>query len=327
MVYRRGKVVRQGRALSFYYFAPTTTIVRIPQGANEAPFFFEHSTVDYQIATVQGHVVYGISAPDKAAERVDFRLTTDGNYYASDAPEKLADIVVNSAGMLVAEYLRGVSLSEALRGAEDLASRLRQRLTDSPVIQSLGLEVVDVIVDHIKPAPETARALEAKAREEIMQEADVAMHRRRTASVSQDREIKEAELETEKTVALRRREIIETEMETRRVEQERNHELERAQTEAEIQQAQRRKELIQQEADNTRVTADAKAYATRTVINALGDVDARVLEAIATSGMDSHKLVARAFRELARNAEKIGNFTLTPDLLRDVLEQRPSRRS
>jgi hypothetical protein len=56
--YKRGKVVREGAGLSFFYFAPTTSLVRIPMGSVDVPFIFAEVTADFQSVTVQGQLTF-----------------------------------------------------------------------------------------------------------------------------------------------------------------------------------------------------------------------------------------------------------------------------
>ena len=51
MVYKNGQIKRQGRGLSFFYYAPTTSIVTIPVGSNSLPLIFSEITRDYQKIT------------------------------------------------------------------------------------------------------------------------------------------------------------------------------------------------------------------------------------------------------------------------------------
>ena len=81
------------------------------------------------------------------------------------------------------------------------------------------------------------------------------------------------------------------------------------------------KDLVQLAAENTRQQADAKAYAVSAAMNAVEKVDPKVLQALASVGMDSGQLVALAFKELAENADKIGQLNVSPELLNALLSQ------
>ncbi len=52
--YRKGKVRRQGSGLSFFYFAPSSTLVSVPLVSVDLPFMFAESTADFQEISLQG---------------------------------------------------------------------------------------------------------------------------------------------------------------------------------------------------------------------------------------------------------------------------------
>jgi hypothetical protein len=56
------------------------------------------------------------------------------------------------------------------------------------------------------------------------------------------------------------------------------------------------------------------------VLDTFAGVDSKVVEVLANSGLSSDRLVARAIQELASKADKIGQLTLTPELLSDLLK-------
>src|SRR6266700_5768527 len=85
--YRRGQVVREGLGLSFFYYAPTTSLVAIPVGSTDVPFIFAEPTADYQTVTLQGQVSYRVIDAKKLAGLMDFTLTSSGRGYASEGPD------------------------------------------------------------------------------------------------------------------------------------------------------------------------------------------------------------------------------------------------
>ena len=72
--YKKGEIVREGRSLSFWYFAPNSSIVAIPIGSDDAPFIFEETTADFQTVTVQGQITYKIQDPKQLADLLDFTV-------------------------------------------------------------------------------------------------------------------------------------------------------------------------------------------------------------------------------------------------------------
>ena len=188
--YKRGNVVREGAGLSFFYWAPTSSIALIPIGSMEVPFIFEEVTADFQEVTVQGQLTYRIVEPKLLAQLMNFSLMPNGREYVSEDPKKLPTRLINQAQVLTRSALKGMTLRDALARSEEIVSVLRSGFQSAESISSLGIEVLSLSILAIRPTPETARALEAEARETILREADQAIYSRRNAAVEQERAIK-----------------------------------------------------------------------------------------------------------------------------------------
>ena len=329
--YKHGKVVREGAGLSFFCYAPTTSLVLVPIGSVDVPFIFEEVTADFQAVTVQGQLTYRVADPKQVAQLMNFTLAPNGRSYASDDPQKLPQRLINHAQVLTRASLKSLPLREALGQSEAMVTTLRERMQKAEVITSLGVEVLNLSILAIKPTPETARALEADARERILREADEALYARRNAAVEQERAIKENELNTEIAVELKQRQIKETQMEAEKSVRQKKHEIQEAEMAARIALEKKNKDLVALSTANAREEADAKAYALAAVMKSLAETDPRTVQALTSVGMDAGQLVALAFKELAEGAEKIGQLNVSPDLLRELLSrdepQRPQQRA
>jgi SPFH domain / Band 7 family len=324
--YRAGKVVREGLGLSFFYYAPTTSLVAVPVASTDTPFIFQETTADFQTVTIQGQVTYRVGDAKKLAALLNFTLTPNGHGYVSEDPKKLPERVIHVINVLARAELQKLPLREAIRGSDGIVEAVKKRLTTSEEIVSLGLEVLGLSILAIKPVPETARALEAEAREKLFRESDEAVYARRNAAVQQERAIKENELNTEIAVENKKRQIRETQMEAERAVQEKKHLVEKEALEADISMEDRRKKLVELEAVNTKAEADARAYGVSATMKALSTTDARILQALASTSMKPEQLIAFAFQELAGKAEKIGQLNISPDLLRELMTPQPARK-
>lgn len=318
--YRGGKVVREGAGLSFFYYGPTSTVSAVPVGSRDEPFIFELVTHDFQSVTVQGQVAYRVSDPRQASSMLDFALRADGRTYVSDDYQKLPQRVSSIAEVLLQQAVKHMALKDALRASESIATQVATQLGAHPEVVALGLEVLGVSVLAIKPTPETARALEAEAREMILRTADEAIFSRRNAAVEQERAIRESELDTEVAVELKKRLIRETQMEAEASVKQKKHELERADMESSITLEERRKDLVAGQAENSRTLAEAEAQRLSAVVKALEPADPRVVQALASVGMQPGQLIAQAFGGIAERAERIGNLNMSPELLQSLLD-------
>lgn len=318
--YKKGTVVREGAGLSFFYFGPSTSLVRVPVGSIDVPFIFEEVTADFQEVTIQGQLTFRISDPKRLSKLMNFTLAANGREYASDDPKKLPQRLINHAQVLTRASLKSLRLREALGRSDVLVASLRKGLQTAETIEALGIEVLGFSILAIKPTPETSRALEAEAREQILRKADEAIYARRNASVEQERAIKENELNTEIAVENKKRQIKEAQMDAEKSVQQKKREIREAEMATKISIEEKNKELVTLSTENARAEADTKAYAVAAIMNALSETDPKILQALTTASMQSGQLVALAFKELAESAEKIGQLNVTPDLLRELLD-------
>ena len=317
--YRRGKIVRDGIGMAFWYFAPTTSLVRVPVATVDVPFIFQEVTSDFQEVTVQGQLTYRVSDPKKLAQLMNYTLAPNGKTYDSEDPQKLPQRLINHAQVLTRSSLKSMPLRDALGSSDNLVSALKKGLRDAEVITSLGVEVLGLSILAIRPTPETSRALEAEAREQILREADEAIYARRNSAVEQERAIKENELNTEIAVENKKRQIREAQMDAQKAVQQKSRELHEAEMAAKIALEERNRELVALVTKNVREEADAKAYGLSAMMKALTDANPKVLQVLASVGMDSGQLVAAAFRDLADSADKIGQLNVSPELLRELM--------
>src|SRR5690349_14126221 len=317
--YRGGKVIREGLGLSFFYYAPTTSLVAVPVGSVDVPFIFQETTGDFQSVTIQGQVTYRVGDPRRLAALLNYTLAPNGHTYASEDPEKLPERVIHVINVLARAELQKLPLREAIRASDEVVKTVKAGLVGSDEITSLGLEVLGLSILAIKPTPETARALEAETREKLFREADEAIYARRNSAVEQERAIKENVLNTEIAVQKKKRQIRETQMDSERAVQEKESLLKRESLETNIGLEERRKSLVAVAAENAKSEADARAYGVATAMKALNAADAKILQAVASAGMNPDQLIAFAFKELAGNAEKIGQLNISPDLLRELM--------
>lgn len=322
--YRNGRLVREGAGLAFWYFAPSSSLVSVPLESVDVPFIFREVSSDFQEVSVQGQVAYRVTDPKALATLMNFSIKPDGSY-ATDDPTKLAQRVVNAVQVRLRSLLQGLSLQQLLRESDHLVRQVREKLAGADALGALGLAVVDLAILAIKPNPDTARALEAELREQLLKRADDATYARRNAAIEQERAIKENELNTDIAVELKKRQIRETQMDAERAVLDKRQQLEAAELGGRIELETRNQELTELKTANARREADAKAYAVNAVMQAVGGVDPKVLQAIALGSGDPSSLIAAAFQGLAENAARIGELNISPDLLQRLTQAKPGR--
>lgn len=309
-----GKIRRKGKGLSFFYSPATTSIAAIPINVQEAPFIFNLQTADFQSVTVQGEVTFQVSDAQKTAEMLNFNLRPDGCAYVSEDPLKLNDRVVRTVQALVQSTIQANGLREALGLSQSLVSLIKNQWSLEPALERLGITVLDASITAISPTPETARALEAQAREEILKQADDAIYDRRKSAVEQERTIREAELQTELFIQQKEQEIEESRIDNERTILRKQAETEQERLDTQIDAESHRRELVSLSVENRRLEADAEAYAITARTKACKELPADYWKAMALTKMAPEQLLAMSLDTLAENAEKIGELNFTPEL-------------
>ncbi len=317
--FRNGKIVKEGRGLSFFYFAPNSSIAAIPMGSNDLPFIFSENTMDYQSVKIQGQISYKITDPKALSNTLDFTLDESGVYKKNDI-EKLNQRIINLAQTSTSSFIHHLSLKEAIRSAQNIEGNILDGLKVSETIQTMGIEIIGVNILAVQTTPEMARALETETREKLQQQADEAIYERRNFAVEQERKIKESELNTEIAIEEKQKQIDEKRMEADVQREENNKILREMKITADIAVENQRKQLIDQKTENDRKEAETQGYILENSLNAYKDIDWKILTAL-NGGHDARTNIALAFRELAENAGKIGNLNISPDLLENLLTE------
>jgi regulator of protease activity HflC (stomatin/prohibitin superfamily) len=178
---------------------------------------FEEVHGDYQTVTNSGQLTYRIIEYKKTTQVLNYAVDMGTKNYISGDPQKLSQRIINIAKVLTKKHIEKMSVQEAIRSSEMLAQNIAGEIKEAEEIKKLGIEVMGVSILAVMPSKETARALEAQAREEILRKADDALYERRNASIEQERKVKENELNTEIAVENKKKQIRETQLEAERL--------------------------------------------------------------------------------------------------------------
>lgn len=299
MLFKNGTLRRKGAGASFWYFAPTSTLVSVDIGSIDVPFVFEQTSRDFQDLTIQGQITYRVADPERLVKMLNFAVDAQGRYSSED-PERLNERLVELAQKRTHQFAQNALLQELLFQSDDLSAALLADLRQSELAAMLGIELLSVAVLAIKATPEMAKAMQAEAREQLLLRADQAVYARRNTAIELERQLKENELNTERAVEEKRREVRE------------------AQMQADVAIEQQRAELVDQQVANHRKLAEAQNEALRATLDAMKGIDWRTL-ASASGSNDAKRLIAMAFQQIAENAQKIGTLDISPDLLTSLV--------
>ena len=276
-----GAISREGLGLAFYYWRYNTQVVAVPTTSRDADFMFNEITSNFQEVTLQGQLTYRIADPKKAASLLNFRIDPAAYTYTSGDPNSLTQKIINIVRIETRSEVEKRTLADVLRDSRAIAKEVEARVKEAAVLTPLGVELLSLFFLSARPSPEVAKALEAEYREALMRQADEAIYARRGAAVDEERKIKEKELESDKTLEQQRPSLID---------------LQGANA---LKQAENSGLALEKE-------AQYRARATELELTVMRATEPRVLLAI-------------ALHELGKNAGKLGNLTITTEMLASLL--------
>ncbi len=318
MLFKNGEVKLQGRGTSFYYYAPNASIVAVPLSSKELPFVFRMKTKDFQEITVQGQITFRIDSPEAAAQMINFSINAKG-MYLSDEPEGLDERIMRSVQVVVRNAVESMNLQQALSSAKVLTTALQEQLPAQSYLQRLGVEITEVSLTAISPAPETAKALEAEVREALLRDADNAIYARRLSSIEKEKQVREEELETEKAIARKQQDLEKQALEAEREKLQQQFNMDQEKLLARTDNERKRAELVELENANTKAQADAKAYDLKAQLTAFNDIDLERLKVMSINAARPEQLIAQAIENLTKGENKVGSLNFSPELLQSLI--------
>ncbi len=318
LVYKSGKLAAEGNGFASFCYTPTTSIARVPNTSDDISFIFEETTSDFQTVTVQGRLTYQVADAKKLATTLNFTVNLASLAYQSEDPSKISQRLVGAVKQIAQRTVSPLSLRDALRSNDRLTNAIREEMNSQSSLTDMGLKVTGVSIEFVKPKPETSKALEAETRESILKAADDAMFLRRNSAVDNERTLKENELDTEIAVEAKRRAVRETQMDAELAIQKRQSELQQQEMLSKVEIERKNLELVDLAVENKRKESELRLQELNQTMQALGSVDPAVIQAMTMGKVGSSELIALAFGEMAKSAGKIGNLTITPELLSSI---------
>jgi len=315
--YRRGKLVKNGRGLAYWFNPLSASVAMVPVEDCETTFVLNERTADFQEVAVQCTLTYRCADPERAAARSNFSISLKSGRWIESPLERLAGLWAQRSRESSRTYLQAVNVDHAMRaGPEVVRAAILEALRADKEVAAMGLAVVTVQVTQIAPAPELQRAIETPTREAIQQKSDEAVFQRRALAVEKERAIKENELATEIELARKQEQLVKQQGANKLLEVRTQAEAEQARVEAELA---RQALAAQAHSRDTQTRATGDASAKKTLGEADAAVQAKMMEVLKAVSPDV--LLALALREMAGKLGKIDHLNITPDLVGEGLQR------
>lgn len=233
LYYRKGRLVRSGRGLSFWFRPLSAGLAEVPLDDRELPFLFHGRSADFQDVIAQGAITYRVTDAEMLAARVDFTIDPATGRWTKEPLEQVAALLTQLAQQSAWEYLTHTPVRDLLtEGVAEIRRRIGEGLAIDGRPAGMGPEIVSVRVAAVRPSAEVEKALQMPTREAIQQEADEATFQRRALAVEKERAIAENELQNRIELAKREEQLVAQEGQNRRRGAEEEGEAQRIEAEA-----------------------------------------------------------------------------------------------
>jgi regulator of protease activity HflC (stomatin/prohibitin superfamily) len=288
LTFRRGRRIRSGRGLAFWFRPDRTSIMEIPADDRDTDFVFQARSHDYQIVTVQGTITWRAADPEALAARVDFTIDLKTGRLRTDPLDRIASLLIGLAQYQAARYVEHRDIHDLLgEGAAPIQDGISAALLADKRLQEMGLGVVTVRVAGVSPSADLARALETPTFERAQGVADEAAFTRRALAVEKERAIAENELSTKVELSRRQAALIAQEDENAR-------------------------RTAEGRAQAGQIDAEAEAARIRIVETARNAAESERLKLL--HGIDPAVLQTLTLRAFAEKLTRIDTLNVTPDL-------------
>src|SRR5580704_14207526 len=131
--FKGGAVKREGAGLSFFYYAPTSTLVAVPLASADLPFVFHESSADFQTLTVQGQITYRVADAERLSKLLDYTVDAEQKPLSKDS-EVLSLRLTQEAQVLTRAATGRLVLRDALVASDAIASEVAAGLRRSEAV-------------------------------------------------------------------------------------------------------------------------------------------------------------------------------------------------
>lgn len=150
--YVNGQPVAEGVGIAFKYLRHNTQIVVIPISSKDGDVTFSSVTCDLQTIAVHIQFTYRIADPHQAASQFNFSVDTSRQhrYYVSRDSAKMTQRVANVIQSEATAQLQQIAIDEVIYELSDIAQAAQENVNNTPMLHTLGVEVVNVFFVSVR---------------------------------------------------------------------------------------------------------------------------------------------------------------------------------
>lgn len=205
----RGRVRDKGLAFSGYV-GPMTTVAVVPTTPQILDFSIPARTQDKQTIIVTGNVKVAL-VPATAVSKFDFTVNTRDGSYLSPWDQSLRAIVIEHVLGPVRDKAKALGVEAAIQAHKDFEDLIKTRISErGNPLAGKGVNVESCSIAKVDASDkEVEQSIGAKQRQEMLAQADKALHERRLKAAENDRAVLEYEAATKLKLEQDRAKLVE----------------------------------------------------------------------------------------------------------------------
>ena len=205
----RGRARNKGLAFSGYV-GPMTTVAVVPTTPQILDFSIPARTQDKQTIIVTGNVKVAL-VPATAVSKFDFTVNTRDGSYLSPWDQSLRAIVIEHVLGPVRDKAKALGVEAAIQAHKDFEDLIKTRISErGNPLAGKGVNVESCSIAKVDASDkEVEQSIGAKQRQEMLAQADKALHERRLKAAENDRAVLEYEAATKLKLEQDRAKLVE----------------------------------------------------------------------------------------------------------------------
>lgn len=213
-----------------------TTVAIVPTTMQTVNFSLEVQTSDKQTANVSGSVQVLLD-PKVIVSKLDFTVNKESGGYLNQWQTVFQALITEKIPGPIRAKAKEVGVVDIVNAQKDLGDQLQTVLLAEKSLSDFGISIQSCSVSKIAPSnSDILRAIGATEKEALLAKSDEATHKRQMSAAENDKALKTFELETDLSLEVQKKKIIEQENANEKLQADAKLVIEKEQADAKLEQ-------------------------------------------------------------------------------------------
>lgn len=234
-LFKDGVIKNKGIAYSGF-IGRATTVAIVPTTMQTINFSLEVQTSDKQTANMSGSVQV-LFNPETIVSKLDFTVNKESGGYLNQWQTVFQALITEKIPGPIREKAKQITIVNIVNSQKELGDQLQTSLIAEKSLSDFGILVQSCSVSKIAPSnSDILRAIGATEKEALLAKSDEATHKRQMSAAENDKALKTFELETDLSLEVQKKKIIEQENANEKLQADAKLVIEKEQADAKLEQ-------------------------------------------------------------------------------------------